>query len=500
VAAVGSDEEVGARVGRGTRVVDLNGRLVVPGFNDAHVHLLDGGFGLLSVELRDARNEREVASRLADHARTQPKGSWLLRGNWDHEAWPSKTLPSRGLVDPVTPDHPAFLNRLDGHMSLANSLALRLAGITRDTPDPPGGTIVRDAAGEPTGVLKDRAEELVRRVIPGPSNERNRDAARAALALAARLGVTTIQDNSVIAALPTYQDVRARGELTARLSVWRPIAALAALKEAGIRTGLGDDWIRFGPLKILADGSLGAATAAFFEPYEDEPANRGLLLYPVEELEALVREADGAGFQLAVHAIGDRANALVLDAFEKAVAVNGPRDRRLRIEHAQTVRRSDLARYRALGVIASVQPWHCVDDMRWARDRIGPGRAGDAYRLRSFADAGVPLAFGTDWYVEPLDPRLNLFAAVARRRPDGDPTWFPEEAIALEDALDAYTRGSAHAEFAERDKGTLETGKLADLVVFGADLFDLPPREILTTPVEMTVVGGRVVHPAPASR
>jgi predicted amidohydrolase YtcJ len=495
VLRVGDDAALARYVAAGTRVIELAGRLVVPGFNDAHVHFLDGGFGLLSVELRDARDEAEFARRIGAHARGLPPGTWILNGNWDHEAWPSKRLPTRGLIDPATAEHPVFVNRLDGHMALANSLALRLAGIDRGTPDPPGGSIVRDASGEPTGVLKDNAEELMARVIPEPSREMNLRAARAALGEAARLGVTTIQDNSAADALPTYQALRERGELTARMSVWRPIAHLPELRKTGVRSGLGDDWIRLGALKILADGSMGAGTAAFFEPYADDPGTRGLLLYPVEELARLVLEADAAGFQLAVHAIGDRANSLVLDAFEAALRANGTRERRFRIEHAQVVRKADLARYRRLGVIASIQPSHCIDDMRWAEKRIGSARCREAYNFASFTRLGIPVAFGTDWYVEPLDPRLGLYAAVTREYREGGPPggWFPEERIGLAEALDLYTRGSALAEFAEGDKGTLEPGKLADFVVFARDLFALPPREILTTPVELTVVGGRVV-------
>jgi len=495
VAAVGSDAEVQAWVGPETRVIHLRGRLVVPGFNDAHVHFLSGGFGLLSVDLRDARDEQDFAARIGAHARTLPKGTWIQEGNWDHEAWPSKTLPTRQLIDAVTPDHPVFVQRLDGHMALANSLALRLAGVTRESKDPDGGTIVRDAAGEPTGILKDNAEELVTRAIPEPSREMNLRAARAALKEAARVGVTTIQDNSSVDALRTYQDLRAMGELTARFYVWRYISALEPLEKAGLRTGLGDGWIRLGALKILSDGSMGSGTAAFFDPYTDDPKTSGLLLYPVPELERLIREADAAGFQLAVHAIGDRANSLVLDAFEKAAAANPARDRRFRIEHAQVVRKADLARFRRLGVIASIQPSHGIDDMRWAERRIGRERSRDAYNVRSFTEAGIPVAFGTDWFVEPLDPRLGLYAAVTRERPEGGPPggWFPEEKIALEDALDLYTRGSAYAEFAEREKGTLAPGMLADLVVFAADLFRIPPRQILSTPVDLTVAGGRVV-------
>jgi len=496
VSAVGSDADVQSWIGPATRVVDLRGRLVVPGFNDAHVHFLSGGFGLLSVDLRDARDEQDFAARIGAHARTLPRGTWIQEGNWDHETWPSKALPTRALIDAVTPDHPVFVQRLDGHMALANSLALRLAGVTRESKDPDGGTIVRDAAGEPTGILKDNAEELVTRAIPEPSREMNLRAARAALKEAARVGVTTIQDNSSVDALRTYQDLRAAGELTARFYVWRyASSALEPLEKAGLRTGLGDEWIRLGALKILSDGSMGSGTAAFFDPYTDDPKTSGLLLYPVPELERLIREADAAGFQLAVHAIGDRANSLVLDAFEKAAAANPARERRFRIEHAQVVRKADLARYRRLGVIASVQPSHGIDDMRWAERRIGKERARDAYNIRSFTEAGVAVAFGTDWFVEPLDPRLGLYAAVTRERPEGGPPggWFPEEKIALEDALDLYTRGSAYAEFAEKEKGTLDPGLLADLVVFAADLFRIPPREILTTPVDFTVAGGRVV-------
>jgi predicted amidohydrolase YtcJ len=496
VLAIGGDAEVSALAGSATRVVELGGRLAVPGFNDAHVHFLSGGFGLLSVDLRDAKDEAEMARRIGAHASTLPKGAWVLEGNWDHEAWPSRALPTRASIDPVTRDHPVLVQRLDGHMSLANSVALRLAGVTRDTKDPVGGTIVRDAAGEPTGILKDNAADLVARVIPEPGREMNLRAARAALREAARFGVTSIQDNSAVDALPTYQALRAAGELTARMYVWRYAASLAAMKQVGVRTGVGDEWIRLGAVKILSDGSMGSATAAFFEPYADDPKTRGLLLYPEGELERLILEADEAGFQLAVHAIGDRANALVLDAFEKAARAHGARDRRFRIEHAQVVRRQDLARYKALGVIASIQPSHCIDDMRWAERRIGRARARDSYNFRSFVDAGIPVAFGTDWFVEPLDPRLGLYAAVTREFPEGGPPggWFPEEKIPLEDALDLYTRGSAYAEFAEGEKGTLEVGKLADVAVFARDLFAVPPRSILDTPVDLTVVGGRVVY------
>jgi hypothetical protein len=496
VVAIGGDDAVKAWISSQTRVVELKGRLVVPGFNDAHVHFIDGSFGLLSVDLRDAKDEADFTRRIGEQAKKLPKGTWILNGNWDHQRWPSRREPTRGLIDAVTPDHPVFVNRLDGHMSLANSLALKLAGVTRDTKDVDGGTIVRDERGEPTGLLKDNAAELVARAIPEPSREANLAAARAGLREAARVGVTSIQDNSPVDALPTYQALQAAGELTARFYVWRyASSSLAPLKATGVRTGLGDDWVRLGALKILSDGSIGSATAAFFEPFTSNPASKGLLLHEVGELERLIRESDAAGFQLAVHAIGDRANSLVLDAFNKAAQENGARERRFRIEHAQHVRAADVARFQALGVVASVQPSHCIDDMRFVEKHVGQSRLADSYRWKSFLDAGVTLAFGTDWFVEPLDPRLGLYAAVTREYTEGGPAggFEPQEKISLEDALDAYTRGSAFAEFAEGRKGTLAASKLADFVVFAADLLSIPPREILTTPVDLTVVGGRVV-------
>lgn len=499
VVVVGSDVDVAPWIGPATRVVDLHGRLVVPGFNDAHVHFLSGGNGLLQVDLRDARDEAEMARRLGAFAKTLPKGTWVTEGNWDHEAWPKKELPTRASIDSLTPANPVFVQRLDGHMALANSLALAAAKIDRATPDPDGGTIVRDAKGEPTGVLKDNAQDLVFRAMPSPTHERNLEAARAALKEAARFGVTTIQDNSGPDATRVYLELKKRGELTARFYVWRDCASLTDLARSGMTSGLGDDWVRLGAIKILFDGSMGAGTAAFFAPYSDDPKTKGLLLYPEKELERMVFEADRAGFQLAVHAIGDRANAIVLDTVEKLVAREGKRDRRFRVEHAQVVRKSDLDRWAALGVIASIQPSHGIDDMRWAEKRIGKERVADAYNVRSFTSRGIAVAFGTDWFVEPLDPRLGLYAAVAREYPEGGPAggWKPEEKISLEDALDLYTRGSAHAEFAEERKGTLAPGKLADLVVFGENLFDLAkrnPRDILSAPVDLTVVGGRVVY------
>ncbi len=496
IVRVGTTAEVRPLAGPGTRVIDAGGRLVVPGFNDAHVHLLSGAEELVGIDLRPAKSEAEFVERLRDYASRIPKGRWILGGYWDHEAWPGKAPPARRLIDGVTPDNPVFVQRLDGHMGVANTLALKLAGITRETTTPGGGTIVRDARGEPTGLLKDNAMDLLTRAVPPDTLEQTIEKARAALKHAASLGVTTVQDITASATeLRAYQALRASGELTARIYSIQS-HGIEGLRAAGVTTGFGDDWLRVGGIKLFADGSMGSGTAAFFEPYSDDPSTRGLLLHEPAQLEKAMFDADAAGFQLVVHAIGDRANAIVLDAIEKLVAARGARDRRPRIEHAQVVRAADRKRFGALGVIASIQPSHCIDDMRWAEKRIGPERAAIAYNFKSFVDAGARIAFGTDWYVEPLDPMLGLYAAVTRQFPDGSPAggWHPEERITIAQAVEYYTRGSAYAEFAEERKGTLAEGRLADFVVLSRDILTAAPREILDTHPVLTVVGGRVVY------
>jgi predicted amidohydrolase YtcJ len=490
IAAVGSTADIKKLAGPKTRLVDLAGKLVLPGFNDAHVHLIDGAEEIVGVDLRPAKNEQDFAARLADHAKRLPKGRWILGGYWDHEAWPSKALPTRQLIDAAVPDHPVFVQRLDGHMGVANSLAIRLAGVTRDTAAPDGGAIVRDAAGEPAGVFKDNAMGLISRAVPPPTDEEIRERARAALKHAASLGVTTVQDVTASPAeLRAYRALKAAGELTARIYSIRNY-------EGPSPDSASDDWIKQGGIKLFADGSMGSGTAVFFEPYADDPSTSGLLIQEPAALEKAMFDADAAGLQLAVHAIGDRANALVLDILEKLAASRGPRDRRPRIEHAQVVRDADKARFKKIGVIASIQPSHCIDDMRWAERRIGRARSAIAYDFKSFVDAGARIAFGTDWYVEPLDPMLGLYAAVTRQFPDGTPAggWFPEERISLEQAIEFYTLGSAYAEFAETQKGSVASGKLADLVVLSQNLFSIPPREILTTKPVLTIVGGRIVY------
>lgn len=492
---VGSDEQARKLVGSDTQAIDLQGRLVLPGFNDAHLHFANGGLYLLGIDLRPARDEKEFARILKDYIYKTPKGEWITGGNWDHENWPSKRHPHRELIDPFSADHPVLVSRLDGHMALANSLALMLAGITRDTPDPQGGEIVRDRkTGEPTGILRDTAMALVDKVIPPLSRLQRERAIRAAMRHAQELGVTSVQDNSSAEDLAIYQDLYRKGELGVRVSAWRSIDLSADFARIGVTAPHGDAFLRLGTVKVFVDGSMGAGTALFFAPYADDPATAGLPIHKRERLEELIVAADKAGLQVAAHAIGDQANAWILDAFASACAANGRRDARHRVEHAQVVRADDVKRFAALGVIASVQPSHCIDDMRWAAKRIG-ARTADAYRWRSFLDAGVRLAFGTDWDVEPLDPRLGLYAAVTRELPGGGPQggWHPAEKLSLEQAVAAYTLGSAYAEFQEEVKGSVEVGKLADLVVMAGDLFQVAKKEILTTPVAMTILDGKIV-------
>jgi predicted amidohydrolase YtcJ len=495
IGEVGTTADVRATAADNARVIDLGGRLVVPGFNDAHVHLLDGAQELLGVKLRSAGTEEEFAERLGAYAQRIPKGRWILGGNWDHEAWPTKRLPTHASFDRLTPDNPVFVQRLDGHMGVANALAMKLAGITRETQAPDGGTIVRGADGAPTGVFKDNAMALVMKAVPAPTFDETLEKAKAGLRHAASLGVTTIQDMTASAMeLRAYQTLHDRRELNARIySIQNH--DIRGLTAAGVATGFGDDWLRIGGRKLFADGSMGSGTAYFYEPYADDPSTSGLLIQPSADLEREILEADAAGFQLVVHAIGDKANAVTLDAFERLAREHGARDRRPRIEHAQVVRDIDKARFARLGVIASIQPSHCIDDMRWAEKRIGADRCTIAYDFKTFADAGVRIAFGTDWYVEPLDPLLGLYAAITRQFPDGTPAggWHPEEKLTLAQAIEFYTAGSAYAEFAEARKGTITTGKLADLVVLSKNLFDVPPHAILDTKVVTTIVGGTLV-------
>jgi predicted amidohydrolase YtcJ len=500
IIAVGKTADLRRLIGTGMRVIDLQGKRVVPGFNDAHVHFHDGGRGLASAQLRDARTPEEFRARIQAFAAKIPKGRWITEGNWDHENWTPPRLPTRQLIDAVTPDHPVFINRLDGHMALANSLALKLAGITRETPDPPGGTIVRDEKGEPAGVLKDAAMSAVYRVIPAPSDDEISEALRAAMKYAAENGVTSVQDVSAAPEiLAVYQKLLAGGELTVRVSGHQPLGQWERLARVGIRAGFGNDKLKVGALKGFADGSLGSTTALFFAPYLDDPKTSGLPsdeMLPESKMLANILGADKAGLQIAVHAIGDKANQQVLNLFAEAVKQNGARDRRFRIEHAQHLRPEEIKRFASEHVIASMQPYHAIDDGRWAENRIGPERAKGTYAFKSLLDAGAVLAFGSDWFVAPMEPLMGIYGAATRRTLDGKRPngWVPEQKISVADAIKAYTWGSAFASFDEKIKGTIEVGKLADFAVLSDDILSIDPAKIEKTKVVMTIFDGRVIY------
>jgi len=502
ITAVGSNAELRALSGPKTRLIDANGHTVLPGFNDAHVHFLTGGFSLSNIDLRETHSPEEMARHLAEYARALPKGRWIIGGDWDHEKWPGTPLPTREMIDAATPDHPVFVNRLDGHMALANSLALKLAGITKGTADPVGGLIVRnDKTGEPTGVLKDAAEGLVERVIPEKTFEEKHSAALAATEYAARMGVTSLTDMSADAEVGLYQHMLEHRQLKTRVYAIRSIVSWEVLARTGIGAGFGSPLLRIGGVKGFADGSLGSSTALFFEPYADNPKNRGLLfdqMLPEGTMLKRVEGADKAGLQVMIHAIGDEANLRILDIYKRVAEVNGDRDRRFRIEHAQHLRVDEIPRFGNQRVIASMQPFHEADDGRWCEKRLGPERAKGTYAFRSLLDSGAVLAFGSDWTVAPLNPLEGIQAAVTRQTLDGrHPNgWVPEQRITLDEAIRAYTVGSAYAEFADAEKGTVAPGKLADVVVLDRDIYTIAPTDIKQAHVVLTIMDGEVVYEA----
>ena len=505
ILATGTNAQIRAYTGEGTRLIDLHGRFAIPGFIDDHAHFMDGSFQLLEINLKHTKSEAEFVRRIGEKAKTLKPGQWLLGGNWDEEAWPDAKLPTRWMIDAVTPHNPVFISRYDGHAVLANSLALKLAGITKDTPVPKGGVIVRDSkTGEPTGVFKDGAENLVGRVVPEPTDAELEEALKTGLAEARRVGVTSMNDMNLSGNFPRQMQLLRRAELegwlTCRFYEITPIRQWEKLAAAGISHGMGSSFLQIGAVKGFADGSLGSRTAWFFEAYSDDSTNFGLptpLLNPPSNMLALVKGASAAGIQTAVHAIGDRANAEMLDIYQQVGGAN-PAAHRFRIEHAQHLRPQDIPRFGKMGIIASMQPYHAIDDGRWAEKRIGQQRAATSYAWRSILDAGAPLAFGTDWPVAPLNPLLGIYAAVTRATLDGKHPggWFPEQRMTLDEALRAYTQGSAFAEFAEHQKGTIAPGKLADVVVLTKDLFAIPPAEIREARAVMTIVGGKVVFEA----
>lgn len=494
---VGSTEDSKKFIDPDTKVIDLGGKLMLPGFIDNHVHFISGGFYLLGIDLRPANSTTEFRNILRDYKNKYPT-KWITGGYWDHEKWEVKELPTKEMIDDITPETPVFVERLDGHMGLANSYALKLAGITKDTESPEGGLIVKDAkTGEPTGVLKDNAMNLIYNVIPAATAEENYQAALAALDEAKKLGITSVQDITFDDALEVFNKLKSEGKLTCRIYTRMPITEYKKLVEKNIQVGYGDDLIKMGSLKAFADGSLGSSTAWFFEKYNQDTTTYGLPMDIITDgnMEKWCTDADKNHLQLSVHAIGDKANSYMLDLYEKISKENPKWDRRFRIEHAQHVRFQDIPRFAELGVIASVQPYHCIDDGVWAEKRIGPERIKYTYPFKSFLDAGVKMCFGTDWYVAPLNPLLGLYAAVTRRtldnkNPEG---WIPEQKISIEDAIKCYTINSAYASFEENTKGSIEVGKLADLIVLSDDILKIDPVKIKNAEVVMTIFDGKVI-------
>ena len=502
IVAVGSNADVEAWRGARTRTIDASGKLLLPGFNDSHVHFVDGGLSLDSVQLNDATSATEFARRIGEQARKTPKGEWVTSGDWDETKWTPPAMPTKELIDPLTPNTPVFLSRYDGHMALANSVTLRLAGITAKTPDPPGGVIVRDAEGNPTGALKDAAMDYVYKIAPPLSHDRRLRAIKRALAHAASLGVTSVQHmNPDYADVAVYAELLERGELTARIYAAPLITGVDDQVKIGVRHAFGGPFLRIGALKAYADGSLGSSTAYFFEPFSNQPNNHGLLsdeMHPVSLMRDRMLKADASGLQLCTHAIGDRGISTILDLYSEIVKAHGESDRRFRIEHAQHMAAKDFDRFAQLHVIASMQPYHAIDDGRWAEERIGHDRSSRTYAFRTFLNHGVRLAFGTDWNVAPLNPMLGLYAAVTRatldgKNPDG---WFPEQKLSLAEAVEAYTMGSAYAEFQEKDKGSITPGKLADMVLLSDDVFAIDPVKIREVKILTTWVGGQIVWDA----
>ncbi|MGE0439554.1 MAG: amidohydrolase [Gemmatimonadales bacterium] len=497
IVLTGDSVAVVALVGPATEVVPAPG-LVTPGLLDDHVHLFMGGFQLASVDLRDAATPEEFTRRLKTFAATLPPGEWIQGGSWDHELWPGTPLPDRSWIDSVTPNNPVFVTRLDGHMALANTAALEAARIDRSVGTVAGGEIVRRADGELTGVMKDEAQGLVGRAIPEPSPAQLDSALTRAMRHAAEKGVTGIASVSTSwSEIAAVRRARDRGALTFRVSNYTPLAGWQAAAESLRVNGPGDAWIRTAGVKGLIDGSLGSTTAYFDAPYADAPRTAGFLTIPEDSARRWILGADSAGLQLAVHAIGDRANGLVLDLFAEAAARNGPRDRRSRIEHAQHLRPRDVPRFAELGVIPSMQPYHAADDGRWAEKRIGPVRIKTTYAFRSLLAAGARLTFGSDWTVAPLDPLLGVEAAVTRRTIDGAKIFVPEERITVDQALRAYTVENAYAMYLDGVVGRLAPGLKADLVIFDRDLLTMPVDSIPAARVLRTMVGGRTVYRAP---
>ena len=497
IVAVGSNADIEPWVGQDTTLISVSGGMLVPGMIDSHVHFATGGAGLASVQLRDAATPQEFTLRIARFAESIEPGEWILNGTWDHENWGGE-LPQRDWIDAVTPDNPVWVNRLDGHMGLANSLALELAGVDADTPDVEGGEIVRDESGRPTGVLKDNAMALVEGAVPAPGEVLLDRQVAAAMEHAASLGVTSVHDMAGWDSLAAYRRVRDAGTMVTRVYAVMPLADWQRLADEVAANGRGDAWLRIGGLKGFMDGSLGSHTAAFLEPFSDAPGDTGMLVNDLDDMQRWIAAADQAGLHVVVHAIGDRAIRNLLDIYLEVAQENGTRDRRFRMEHAQHIHSDDLERFAGQDVIASMQPYHAIDDGRWADRVIGPERAKTTYAFRSLIESGARVCFGSDWFVAPADPLAGIYAAVTRRTLDGahPDGWVPAQKISVEQALRAYTVEGAYASYEEDRKGRLKPGMLADFVLLDRDITAIPPEDIRDARVLKTVVGGRVVYSA----
>ena len=478
--------------------VQLKGKFLMPGFNDAHVHLGGAGADMLSVRLNGVATIEELQKRVADAVTQHKEGEWITGSGWDHTLWADKKFPTKQELDAVAPKNPVFLTHVSGHVAVANTLALLHGEIKQDTPNPPGGMIERGADGAATGMLEeDSAMSLVSARIPDLKSEQRLRGIQMVLADAAKNGVTSVQDFSDWSDFLVYVQLKEEGKLTLRITEWLPfLLPTNELLNMRAQGGTTDPWLRTGALKAFTDGALGSRTAALLAPYADDPSTSGILTNDPDKLRAMAIERDKAGFQLNFHAIGDRANRVALDVFEAVAKANGPRDRRDRVEHAQVLAPEDLPRFAQLKVIASMQPSHETTDMRWAGARIGPDRSRGAYAWASLEKSGAQLAFGTDYPVESINPIRGLYACVTRELPDGGPAggWQPQEKISLDDCIRAYTSGSAYAQFEEGKKGELKAGELADFIVLSSDLTKIPPQQFTKTTVLLTVVGGRTVY------
>ena len=495
IIAVGSNTEIEALIGEDTEVISVTGSMLVPGFIDTHVHFIASGSGLASVQLRDAATPEEFSARIGEFAKNVDPGEWIMYGDWDHTLWGGE-LPRRDWIDDVTPDNPVWVYRLDGHMALANSAALALSGVDADSADIDGGTIVRYEDGRPTGLLKDNAMIMVEEAIPEAAAAKLDREARAAMEHVAGNGVTSVHDMAGWQSLATYRRAQGRGEMLTRIYSVVPLRDWEKLRDEVAAKGTGDEWLRIGGLKGFMDGSLGSHTAAMLEPFTDEPEDKGFLINDLDDMRDWVTGADAAGLQIMVHAIGDSAIRDLLDVFLDAVETNGERDRRFRMEHAQHIAPEDVERFAVQKIIASMQPYHAIDDGRWAEEVIGPERAKTTYAFRSLIDAGATVTFGSDWSVAPATPIEGIYAAVTRQTLDGaNPGgWVPEQMVTVEQSLHAYTTAAAYSSFEENIKGMLKPGMLADFVLLDRDLTQIDPETIRDTEILRTVVGGEVVY------